>query len=168
MYRRHNREAPARWGLRWGTAGLERLCNTDKGNTPEPRGLPFTISASRNHLPPSSNCSPAFTNSSFSKSDHWCKKHLRLTVKMHNGHVNFYAQFWKSEIQSSKMSWFFSFDFSKSPDLFLFSLEYLQWKTDNGSHSTNHGITTTLSHAWAERSLPLPGVTHQDYGFSEA
>ena len=84
---------PLHGGGRDGGHLARRDCNPDTSNTPEPRDLPITISASRNHLPPSSNCSPAFVNSSFSKSDHWCKKHPRLTVKMHNGHVNFHAQF---------------------------------------------------------------------------
>ena len=62
----------------------------------------------------------------------------------------------------------FSFDFSKSPDLYFFSLEYFQWNTNNSSHSTNHGVVTTLTNAWAERSLLLPRVTYQDSDFSEA
>lgn len=61
----------------------------------------------------------------------------------------------------------FSFDSLKSPDLYFFSLEYLQQNTNN-SHSTNHGVVTTLANAWAERSLLLPRVTYQDPDFSEA
>lgn len=155
---------PTHHGGQSGDPGLERFCNTDTFGIQAV--FPTTASASRSHLPNSGP--PAFINFSFSKSGHWCKKLKRLTVKMCNGHINFYAQFRKSEMQPSKTLWFFFWLFEACRSLFL------QSGTVAVKHKWQESQVQTME-SWP-RSIPprpsacfcCPGMTYREGGFLEA
>ena len=83
-----------------------------------------------------------FETSLISKACHWCKKIQRLIAK-YAVVTGVYAQFWKSEVQPSKMSQFFLWFFKTSRRILLQSRVFTvtQMKTVT---VTNYKVMTTL------------------------